>query len=93
MKQELQDEMFEAMLRSAFQDHREEEELLTEEELRAMGVEPHSFSPAFEQKMKKLTKEMRRKERRNGQSKWFQYTAAVFAALIFGIKQLLDIDE
>lgn len=93
MKQKLQDEMFEAMLRSAFQDHREEEELPTEEELRARGVEPHQFSPEFERKMEKLTKEMRRKERRNGQSKWFQRTAAVFAALILGIKQLFDLDE
>lgn len=54
MKKELQDEMFEAMLRSALRDHREEE-LLTEEKLRAQGEE-HQFSPEFERKMEKLIK-------------------------------------
>lgn len=80
MKKELQDEMFEAMLRSALRDHREEE-LLTEEKLRAQGEE-HQFSPEFERKMEKLIKKMRRKERRKSHQKRFHHVAAVFVAVI-----------
>ena len=81
MKQELQDEMFEAMLRSAFRDHCEEEELPTEEELRAMGVEPHRFSPEFEKKMEKLIKKMRRKEWREKHRRGIRQLAAMLAVV------------
>ena len=84
MKQELKNEMFEAMLRSAFQDHAKtaEPELETREELQAQGVELHSFSPEFEGKMKKLIKKTKRKAWWSDHRKRVQRTAAMFAVLI-----------
>lgn len=82
MKQGLKNEMFEAMLRSAFQEHREEEALPTEKELQDMGVEPHQFSPEFERKMEKFLRKAQRKERRLSHQKRFHHVAAVFVAVI-----------
>lgn len=81
MKQKLQDEMFEAMLRNAFQDHHEEETLSPEEELRVMGVEPHQFSPEFERKMEKLIRKARRKEWREKHRKGIRQLAAMVAVV------------
>lgn len=81
MKQKLQDEMFEAMLRNAFQDHHEEETLSPEEELRVMGVEPHQFSPEFERKMEKLIRKARRKEWREKHRKGIRQLAAIVAVV------------
>lgn len=80
MKQNLQDEMFEVMLRNAFQDHREED-LLTEEELRAQGVEPHQFSPEFERKTEKLIKRTGRKQWRETHRKGLRHLAAMLAVV------------
>lgn len=81
MKQKLQDEMFEAMLRNAFQDHHEEETLSPEEELRVMGVKPHQFSPEFERKMEKLIRKARRKEWREKHRKGIRQLAAMLAVV------------
>lgn len=92
MKQKLQDEMFEAMLRSALRDHREEA-LLTEEELRAQGMELHRFSPEFEQKMEKLIRKASKKERRMQRGKRGWRIAAMFTTVWVGIKNLFDWDD
>lgn len=77
-------------LRSALQNCPEEEELLTEEEMRARGIEPHSFSPDFEKKMNKLLKTQRRKEwlRKHGKEGGL---AAAIALLLLG--ETPDIDD
>lgn len=84
MKKELKEEMFDAMLRSAFHDHAAtmEPELETEAELRAQGIEPHVFSTEFEREMKKLVKKTQRKTWRTGHRKGFQRAAAMFALVI-----------
>ena len=84
MKQELKNEMFDAMLRSAFQDYAKaaKPELETREELRARGVELHAFSPEFEGKMKKLIRKTKRKAWWRDHRKRIQHTAAMFVALI-----------
>lgn len=83
MKQNLQNEMFDAMLRSAFQERRQQgdRELLTEQELREQDIEPQQFSPAFERKMKKLIKKVGRREWRRTHRKTMQHVAALFAVV------------
>lgn len=81
MKQKLQEEMFEAMLRNALQDHREED-LLTEQELHASGVSPHQFSPEFERKMEKQIRTVRRKEWREKHRKSTRQLVAMLAVVI-----------
>lgn len=92
MTQKLQDEMFEAMLRCALQDHREEA-LLTEEELRAQGAELHQFSPQFEQKMEKLIRTTSKKEQRKQRGKRGWRIAAMFTTVWVGLKNLFDLDD
>lgn len=84
MKQNLQNDMFDAMLRSAFQERRQQgdRELLTEQELREQDIEPQQFSPAFERKMRKLIKKVERREWRRMHRKTMQCAAALFAVMI-----------
>lgn len=84
MKQELKNEMFETMLRGAFQDYAKTAapELETREELQARGVELHSFSPEFEGKMKKLIRKTKRRAWWSDHRKRIQHTAAAFVVLI-----------
>lgn len=94
MKKELKEEMFDAMLRSAFHDHAAtmEPELETEAELRARGAEIPVFSQEFEQKMGKLLKKDRRKTWWNAhKDRGIWKIAALFAMVVLS-KGADDID-
>lgn len=90
MNQNSKDKQRNELLRSALQNCPEEEELLTEEEMRARGIEPHSFSSEFEKKMKKMIRTQRRREwlRKYGKKGGM---AAAIALLLLGEKP--DIDD
>ena len=92
MKQNRNEDQFDAMLRSAFHDHAKtmERELETQEELQAQGIAPHQFSPEFERKMKLLTKKTKGNVWRGPKSKWGQYIAAAVAVVMVGIERIID---
>lgn len=77
MKKELQEELFESMLRSAFQEKVNAQEL--------EDVPPHKFSPEFERKMQRLVRRTERRTWRQTHRKTLQRVAAMFAlAVVLG---------
>ncbi len=74
MKKDLQDKLFDSMLRAAFQ-----EKVSTQE---PEDVPPHEFSPEFERKMQKLIRRMERQDWRQTHRRKLRRVAAMFALVI-----------
>lgn len=80
MKKELKEQLFEDMIKAALQDELEEEtsEIMTEEEMRAAGIEVPTFSREFERKMERMIRRRRREEWMQTNKKMLRNLAAVF---------------